>query len=349
MMTVILSALFFLWMSDTVRAQVDVEGVLAKLNALPIGERNELLLSSARKEGVVDWQSTLPVTEARELVVRFARKYPGIELRHTRLSGTGVVNRFLTEYKAGVHRTDVIGGRGSLHPMLMKAGVVARNIAPFRREIREEFLDKEGYYAGNFTYGLVFGYNVKNVAANRVPASYEDLLSPYWKGQMGLDRESYDWLGGVMDIMGDQKGLDYARKLSEQNLKIIKGHTLLTQLVAAGEIRLLIDAYHHHIVSFKEKGAPLDLVIPDPLIVREPSGIWISKKALHPYAAALLTDFLLSKEGQQLYLDGNRLVARKDMAWNFGGKKPPNRITILSEKWIANYGELARQFDQIFR
>jgi hypothetical protein len=38
------------------------------------------------------------------------------------LSGTGVVNRFLTEYKAGVHRTDVIGGRGSLHSMLMKAG-----------------------------------------------------------------------------------------------------------------------------------------------------------------------------------------------------------------------------------
>jgi iron(III) transport system substrate-binding protein len=100
----------------------------------------------------------------------------------------------------------------------------------------------------------VFGYNVKNVAANRIPSSYEDLLSPYWKSQMGLDRESYDWLGGIMDIMGEQKGLHYARKLSEQDLKIIKGHTLLTQLVAAGEIRLLVDAYHHPIVSFKERG-----------------------------------------------------------------------------------------------
>jgi hypothetical protein len=36
------------------------------------------------------------------------------------------------------------------------------------------------------------------------------------------------------------------------------------------------------------------------------------------------------------------------MAWNFGGKKP-NRINVLSEKWAANYGELTRQFDQIFR
>jgi ABC-type Fe3+ transport system substrate-binding protein len=61
-----------------------------------------------------------------------------------------------------------------------------------------------------------------------------------------------------------------------------------------------------------------------------------------------LVDFLLSKEGQQLYLDGNRLVARRDMAWNFGGKQP-KRINVLSDKWTTNYGELAKQFDQIFR
>jgi ABC-type Fe3+ transport system substrate-binding protein len=82
--------------------------------------------------------------------------------------------------------------------------------------------------------------------------------------------------------------------------------------------------------------------------VRKPGGIWISKKAPHPFAAALLVDFLLSKEGQQLYLDGNRLVARRDMAWNFGGKQP-KRINVLSDKWTTKYGELAKQFDQIFR
>ena len=89
MMKVILSALVLLWMSSYSHAQVDVDSVLAKLNALPSNERNELLLSSARKEGVADWQSTLPLTEARDLVARFTKKYPGIDLRHTRLSGTG--------------------------------------------------------------------------------------------------------------------------------------------------------------------------------------------------------------------------------------------------------------------
>jgi hypothetical protein len=91
MMKVILSVLVILWMSYYCHAQVDVESVLAKLNSLPTSERNELLLSSARKEGVVDWQSTLPLTEARDLSDRFSKKYPGIELRHTRLSGTGAL------------------------------------------------------------------------------------------------------------------------------------------------------------------------------------------------------------------------------------------------------------------
>ena len=72
------------------------------------------------------------------------------------------------------------------------------------------------------------------------------------------------------------------------------------------------------------------------------------KEGPHPFTAALLMDFLLSKEGQQLYLDCNRLVARRDMAWNFGGKQP-KRINVLSDKWTTNYGELAKQFDQIFR
>jgi hypothetical protein len=52
---------------------------------------------------------------------------------------------------------------------------LARNFAPIRREVREEFRDKDGYYVGHFIYGLVFGYNVKNLAANRIPSSRDSL------------------------------------------------------------------------------------------------------------------------------------------------------------------------------
>ena len=62
-----------------------------------------------------------------------------------------------------------------------------------------------------------------------------------------------------------------------------RGHSLLMQLVAAGELKLEIDSYHYQISEFRKKGAPLDLSIPDPMVVKEPSGIWIPKRAPHPH------------------------------------------------------------------
>jgi iron(III) transport system substrate-binding protein len=332
-----------------VGAQADADATLEKINAMPQKKRNEILEREARKEGEVEWHSTLPVPEARYFIDRFNEKYPFVKVKYTRTSGTGVVNRLLTEYKAGTYRMDVIGSRGNLHSTLMKAGVVAKNLAPFRRELREGFIDEKGYFAGNFTYGLVIGYNSRNVPTSKVPAGYEDLLSPEWSNQMGLDQESYEWLAGMIDIIGDAKALSLARKLAAQKIRMVRGHTLLTQLVAAGELKVLLDVYHHQMISFKEKGAPIDFVIPETLIIKEPSGIWITRKAPRPHAAALLVDFLFSREGQEVYQKGNRMVARKDMEWNLGGKKLLRTHVISMDKWGDKYPELIKTFEQIFR
>jgi iron(III) transport system substrate-binding protein len=308
-----------------------------------------VLVTEARKEALVQWNSTMPVTDARDVIDRFRKRYPFIDVQYSRMSGTAVVNRLLTEYKAGTSRLDVLGARGDMHPTLMKSGVIAKNDAPFRVELRDGFIDRDGYFSGNCTYGLVIGYNTRNVPLARVPTSYQSLLGPEWRGQIAFDLESYEWLGGMMDIMGEAKALDLARKLAAQTLRTVRGHTLLTQLVAAGEIQVLLDAYHHQMITFKEKGAPVDFVIPETMIIKEPSGIWITKKAPHPHAAALFVDFLFSKAGQEVYQNGNRLVARKDLEWNFGGKKVNRTHVIDMTKWGQKYDDLIKSFDQIFR
>ncbi len=330
-------------------AQVDAEATLAKINAMPSTRRTDLLVAEARKEAVVQWNSTMPITDAQQVIDRFRKRYPFIDVKYIRMSGTAVVNRFLTEYKAGTSSLDVLGARGDMHPTMMKAGVVARNEAPFRSELRDGFIDKDGYFAGNFTYGLVIGYNTREVSASRIPTSYSSLLAPEWKGQIGFDLESYEWLGGMIDIMGEAKALELARRLAAQNLRTIRGHTLLTQLVAAGEIQALLDGYHHQFITFKEKGAPVDFVVPETMIIKEPSGIWITKNTTRPHAAALFVDFLFSRAGQEVYQSGNRLVARKDMEWNFGGKKLQRTHVMDAAKWGRKYDELIKQFDQIFR
>ena len=350
--TLRLSAVFtlaVLLLSGPAYGQTDAEAILASVNALPPKQRTEVLIAEARKEGTIEWYGSLLVPEASQIIEKFRQRYPFVEVKYSRASGTQVINRFLTESKAGSYRADVVGARSNFHPTLMKAGLVAKNLAPFRQELREGFIDKAGYLLGQHTFGLVIGYNTRNIPPNKVPQSYQDLLNPEWKGQMALDLESYDWLAGILDTMGEEKGMDFAKKLAAQNIHVQRGHSLLMQLVAAGELKLEIDSYHYQISEFRKKGAPLDLSIPDPMVVKEPSGIWIPKRAPHPHAAALLVDFLFSREGQQILAGLSVLVARKDIAWDFGGK-PVKGIHVLSaEKWGSKYNDLARQFDEIFR
>ena len=338
-----------LWLNDDALGQSDADAVLARINALPSKQRTEVLVAEARNEGGIDWYGSLLVPEAGLLINKFKQRYPFLEVRYARASGTQVINRFLTESKAGSYRADVLGARSNFHPTLMKAGLVARNAAPFRQELREGFTDSAGYLAGQHTFGLVIAYNTRNVPANKAPQSYQDLLRPEWKDQIALDMESYDWLAGMLDTMGEDNGLEFAKKLAAQNIHLQRGHSLLLQLVAAGELKIEIDAYHYQINEFKKKGAPLDFTLPDPMVLKEPSGIWIAKRAPNPHAAALFVDFLFSREGQQTLAELSVLVARKDIAWEFGGKQPKGVHVLSAEKWGSRYNDLARQFGAIFR
>jgi iron(III) transport system substrate-binding protein len=342
-------ALAVLLFNSPVSGQTDAEGILASVNALAPKQRTEVLIAEARKEGVVEWYGSLLVPEASQIIEKFKQRYPFVEVKYSRASGTQVINRFITESKAGSNRADVVGARSNFHPTLMKAGLVAKNLAPFRQELRAGFTDQAGYLLGQHTFGLVIGYNTRLVPPSKAPQSYQDLLNPEWKGQMALDLESYDWLAGILDTMGEEKGLDFARKLAMQNVHVQRGHSLLMQLVAAGELKLEIDSYHYQISEFRKKGAPVDLILPDPMVVKEPSGIWIAKRAPHPHAAALLVDFLFSREGQQILAGLSVLVARKDIPWDFGGRQAANIHVLSAEKWGSRYNDLARQFDDIFR
>ncbi len=315
--TVFILAVLFL--SGHAHSQTDAEGILASVNALPPKQRTEVLIEEARREGLIEWYGSLLVPEATQIIEKFRQRYPFIEVKYSRGSGTQVINRFLTESKAGSYRADVIGARTNFHPTLMKANLVAKNLAPFRQELREGFIDKAGYLLGQHTFGLVIGYNNRNIPPNKIPQSYQDLLNPF------------------------------AKKLAAQSVHVQRGHSLLMLLVAAGELKLEIDSYHYQISEFRKKGAPLDLSIPDPMVVKEPSGIWIPKRAPHPHAAALLVDFLFSREGQQILAGLSVLVARKDIAWDFGGKQVKGIHVLSAEKWGSKYNDLARQFDEIFR
>ena len=345
----LLVSLVLFCLASAAFSQQAVDPLLAKLNAQSPDERIAALVKGAQSERLVEWYATLQGEHAQALIDAFRKHYPFIEVRQTRAGGGRLINRVVTEHRAGLNKFDVLGGTSTSHVALMKAGLIARNMSPIRKEVRDGFRDADGYRVAPFTYALVIGYNNRAVPKDQRPRSYDDLLNARWKGQIGLEAAGYEWLAAMIDTMGEDKALAFARKLASQDLKVQQGSSLLVQQMSAGEFNVLIDALHYQIENQKQLGAPIDYVVPDPLLIKDPSAIWIAKYAPHPYAAALFADFLFSREAQEIYARQNRLPARRDMEWRFA-QKLPERIHVLSvDKWAPRYNELISTFDKIFR
>src|SRR4249920_1767112 len=136
-----LATLVFTCFAAAAVAQPAVDPLLAKLNVLPSDERHTTLVKGAQAERVVEWYATLPVEHTKVLIEAFRQRYPFIEVQYTGAGGGRMVNRVVTEHRAGLNKFDVLGGTSTSHVALMKAGLIARNVTPVRKELRDGFMD----------------------------------------------------------------------------------------------------------------------------------------------------------------------------------------------------------------
>ena len=204
--------------------------------------------------------------DLRQFTSGFETEYPFLKVEILTGGPQSLLNRIMTEQRAGKYNYDTLNVRSSALYTLKKAGAMMRFDTPYRRALRAGFSDKEGYLNGIWASLLVYLYNNKQVSRAQAPKSIEDLLQPRWKGKLGMDKDADDWLAAIMDYYGDEKGKQIARSLGAQQLKIRKGRTLVSQLVAAGEFPVQIDAHHHEAVALKKAGAPVDYIFPEPFV-----------------------------------------------------------------------------------
>lgn len=320
------------------------EDALAKINRLPPAERQAALVKEAKNEKSVVWYAPMNREDLRQFTSAFEAEYPFLKVEVLTGGPQSILNRILTEYRAGRHNYDTLNIRSSALFTLKKANAIGRYDSPYRRGLRAGFYDKDGYFNGIWASLMVFVYNTKQVNKAEAPKSISDLLQPRWKGKMGIDQDADDWLAALLEYYGDEKGKQIARSMGAQGLHIRKGRTLVSQLVAAGEFPVQIDAHHHEALALRKAGAPIDYVFPEPFIpVKSVSSLVMSSQSPHPHAAALLVDFMISKKGQEIAFKQRRWPAFKDLATG-GPDDVGNRNTLVpdAEKWGSRYEELVQ-------
>jgi len=271
----------------------------------------EQLIEGAKKEGEMILYASMNLEEANAMISRFEGKYPFLKVKLNRTDSEKLLTKILVEAKAKKSFADAIQTLGFAMHTLKKTQLLGHYLSPENGYYSKEFKE-EGYWTTAYTNPYVVAYNPRIVSKENLPRKYDDLLQPMWKGQMMIEPTKVDWFGGVLQLMGKEKGLKYMRELAKQNLMSRIGHDLIAQLVAAGEAALDIDIPAPSVDRVRKRGAPIDWVAfppaPASLI-----GIGISSQPLHPNAAQLYVDFVLSLEGQKTLSELGRYLARREL------------------------------------
>jgi len=314
-----------------------------------LGAEQGLVVQGAKKEGRLVLYTGMDTEEASLYTKEFSKKYPFIRTEVFRSSGEKVQAKFLVEHRANIHTADIFQASVIQVYQLKSLKLLARYVADEAGAYPDGFKDPHGQWTACYQIPYVIGYNTRLVMPKDVPASYEDLLHPRWRGLIALETEEYQWFYHWMQILGPDKGLDFMKKFATQNLQMRAGHTLLAQLVAAGEVALATVVYSNRVERMKASGAPIDWVRFKGPTITAINAIAIPERAPHPNAARLFVDFVLSKEGQNLLRGLRRIPARPDVL-----PDPPtltkglNLYPARPEGLIESYNETVARFDEVF-
>lgn len=264
-------------------------------------------IAKAKTEGQVVFYSTMGIDTVRPVQLAFEKKYPFLKVEVLRLNSERVFNRVMVEHQTGKVHADVVNL--SVMPLLKAKRVLAPYRSPEMKAFPEKFRDTDDTWTGLVGNYVVMGYNSKLVPEATAPKDWSDLTQPRWKGRMAMDVEDYDWFGAMLEYFGPEMGRRLMQGIAKQELSWRKGHSLLAQLVAAGEFSMAL-LYAHRTQLTKDRGAPIDWVKTSKPIIVSQNAVAILEKSQRPNAARLLVDFLMSEAGQKLLYEGGQIPLR---------------------------------------
>ena len=304
-------------------------------------DREKRLIEQARKEGTVSLYTSLAPTESQPMAQAFEKKY-GVKVDLWRSQSERVVQRVLSEAKAGRHTVDVIATNGPEMESLAREKVLQTFFTPHAADLPAAAIPRHRLWMPDRLQFFVVGYNTNLVKREDLPKSIKGFTDPKWKGKLAVEAGDAEWMATLIKKWGEAEGMQVFRKLSELRPEVRKGHPLMAQLVSAGEIPVLLTAYSANIETLKRKGAPIDYAPID--AIARPQGIGLARNAPHPAAAALLADFVLSEEGQRLYESMGRPPVNRKVKSKLSDFEHTylDVVTVLDEadKWDKLWHEL---------
>jgi iron(III) transport system substrate-binding protein len=268
---------------------------------------DQAIVEAARAEGKLVVYTGVERAAAQALLVAFQEKYPFIVAEPVRASSSKIATRLDAEIEADRVQGDVFEfSLLYLTTSLEKRGEILKYDSPEYAHYPAGYADP-GYWGATGVSSIIILLNTRKVDDTNVPQSWWDLTKPYWKNKLTIDNlevsgTGYNWLVAIVN--DERLGWKFIEELGRNKPVLERGHAGMAQKVAAGEYVAAVEMadFHLHNIRAAAPSVPVRGVWPKEGVPREPWTAGILKRAPHPNAAKLYMDFLLSPEGQAIYV-----------------------------------------------
>jgi iron(III) transport system substrate-binding protein len=279
------------------------------------------LLEGARAEGSLTVYSSINEDEALPLWQEFETA-TGIKVNYIRGNDAALTSKIMIEARSQQSSWDALITTSitRLPPALR-----ARLDPPQASALASNFRDPEGRWFAVYANYNAPSYNSSKITLTSPPKTFEEFLShKEWIGHVGIEASEFPWYRAVLDHYGADKGGALMKTFFDVFKPTpIDGHLALARAIGAGEYWITPSNYVNLANNVRSSGAPVDYWGMDPLSVIL-GAVAVNARAPHPKAAALATNFLLSREGQTAVARKGRLPVRADAT-----PVPPDAITKL--------------------
>ena len=318
-------------------------GLVATLALHDGPDRERILMEGAKKEGGLTLYTSIAQKDLPPLITAFEKKY-GIKVQVWRAGSDKVLQRTLTETAGKRFEVDAVHiGAPELEALHLEKVLQSVTSPAFNSLISGAVPSHREWVATRLTV-FVQAYNTNLIKKEDLPKTWQELTDPKWKGKLGVEFTDDEWFYSLMQQMGEERGLRLFREIVANNgVSVRKGHTLLTNLVASGEVPMALTVYNYMAEALKKRSAPIDWFVLQPAITRA-NGVGIARQAPHPHAALLFYDYMLSVEAQKM------LVSMDYIPTHAGVESPMKNLNLKvthqtmtlseSEKWARLYQEI---------
>jgi iron(III) transport system substrate-binding protein len=317
------------------------------------------VIEAAKKEGRVVAGGPPTAVLRKQFKESFENRF-GIELELQSAQGAQNAQRAMSEFKAGVKYFDVLhGGSGTIEPLKYE-----NMLAPFMDfVILPDVKDPKQWWGGHmwednvktnrFIYSFTADfsappfYNTTLIKPDEI-TSFDDFLQPKWKGKTGMFEPRIPSAGqGLWGYLMRAKGKEFLQRLAEQNLFIHRDGQQIAVGLAKGNLAVALGLAQRFVDPYIKGGLPIKTLTS----IKERMGgsngfgaVAIMANAPHPNATKVYINWLLGKEGQELYGRALTQGSRRldvDTKWLARFNTPAAKDMITPEEFekIRFYGE----------